>query len=56
VKTGRVRAATELKRLALYVDDPRVASDARRDFRERVAWWHMALGRRLNYADCLQSY
>jgi len=42
------------KRLQLYVDDPRVASDARGDFRERVAWWRMALGSRLNCAAGLR--
>jgi hypothetical protein len=44
------------KRLQRYVDDPQVASDARSDFRERVAWWHMALGRRLNCAAGRQSF
>jgi hypothetical protein len=38
--------ATALKmRLQRYVDDPRVASDARGSFRERVGWSRMALGR-----------
>ena len=32
-------------RLQRYVREPRVASDARGSFKERVAWWRMALGR-----------
>jgi hypothetical protein len=32
-------------RLQDYVRDPRVASNARGDFKDRVAWWRMALGR-----------
>ena len=43
---GAVHFLVKLReRLQRYVDDPRVASDARGDFRERVAWWQMALGR-----------
>jgi hypothetical protein len=33
------------KQLQRYVDDPQVASCARGDFRERVAWWRIALSR-----------
>ncbi|RXG86143.1 hypothetical protein [Bradyrhizobium zhanjiangense] len=44
--TDAVAFASALKtRLQGYVDDPRVASNARGDFRDRVAWWHMALSR-----------
>jgi hypothetical protein len=32
-------------RLARYVREPRVASDARGDFRDRVVWWRLALAR-----------
>jgi hypothetical protein len=32
-------------RLQRYARDPRVANDARGDFKERHAWWRMALGR-----------
>jgi hypothetical protein len=32
-------------RLKRYVREPRVASDARGSFRERTAWWRMALAR-----------
>jgi hypothetical protein len=32
-------------RLERYVDNPRTANAARDDFRERVAWWRIALGR-----------
>ena len=32
-------------RLQRYVREPRVARDARGSFKERVAWWRMALGR-----------
>ena len=32
-------------RLQRYAGDPRLASNARGDFRDRVAWWRMALGR-----------
>jgi len=32
-------------RLQDYVRDPRVASNARSYFKERVTWWSMALGR-----------
>jgi hypothetical protein len=32
-------------RLQEYVRDSRVADNARSDFRDRVAWWKMALGR-----------
>jgi hypothetical protein len=38
--------ASALKtRLQRYVDHSLAASDARDDFRERVAWWRMALSR-----------
>ena len=42
--TGFV-SALEKRRLQNYVDDPRAASAARSEFRERVGWWRMALGR-----------
>jgi hypothetical protein len=41
-----VEFATALKaRLQRYVDNPIAAKDARGSFRERVAWWRMALSR-----------
>ena len=43
---GAVHFASALKtRLQHYVRDPAIAADARKSFRERVAWWRMALGR-----------
>jgi hypothetical protein len=43
---GAVHFASALKtRLQRYVREPREASAARAEFRERVAWWRMALGR-----------
>jgi hypothetical protein len=43
---GAVHFVTALKkRPQRYVDEPRVGGAARAEFKERVAWWCMALGR-----------
>jgi hypothetical protein len=37
--------ATLRARLRRYIRNPEVAVAAREDFRKRVAWWRMTLGR-----------